>query len=504
VAPADKRTLREHIIRCWQERVRVEHDITFLLRRMPPVSAHVASVPLLAHDGHVTGVKTTLTDVTAFKRAQEKLVFLAQASTTLGSSFDSEATLAQVARQAVPVLGDICIVDLMDAGGVLRRLTVAFADPGRAESLASFIAVAPRADEGTAIGKAIRTRQALLFPECTPTSLVSSADGFDHEILIKVSGAASMMVAPMVARDTVHGVITVIAAESGRHYSGTSLSTLRDLAAHAALAVDNARLYEKAQQAVRAREDILSFVSHDLRNPLMGIQLTTETILRGVRAEERRKGWKQIERIRRGAQQMRHMIDDLLDMASLDSGRLTVQFTVQDVRRLFDDASSMLAPIAAEKGIALSFDAPADGLIIRCDRDRVFQVLSNLIGNSLKFTPQGGSIVIVAQPAGEAQVVIAVSDTGPGISPVIRPHIFERFWQGEDDTRKGRGLGLYIAKGLVEAQGGAIWVDSPPEGGATFSFTLSLASAAEVDSFRATMETTKRGPLGHGPTVGRG
>jgi signal transduction histidine kinase len=164
----------------------------------------------------------------------------------------------------------------------------------------------------------------------------------------------------------------------------------------------------------------------------------------------------------------------------------------------------MLAPIAAEKGIALSFDAPADGLIIRCDRDRVFQVLSNLIGNSLKFTPQGGSIVIVAQPAGEAQVVIAVSDTGPGISPVIRPHIFERFWQGEDDTRKGRGLGLYIAKGLVEAQGGAIWVDSPPEGGATFSFTLSLASAVEVDSFRATMEKTSRGPHGHGPTVGRG
>src|SRR6185503_14822181 len=229
--------------------------------------------------------------------------------------------------------------------------------------------------------------------------------------------------------------------------------------------------------------------SHDLRNPLMGIQLTTETMLRGVRGEERRKGWKQIERIWRGAQQMRHMIDDLLDIAGIDSGRLTIHPGVHEVGPLFD-AAALLLPLAGDRGIALRFDPPGGQLIVRCDRERVVQVLSNLVGNSIKFTPAGGSIRVSAHAVGK-QAMITVSDTGPGISATLRPHLFERFWQAEDDTRKGRGLGLYISKGLVEAQGGTLSVDSGSQGGATFSFTLSLASAAEVDRFRATMETAK-------------
>jgi signal transduction histidine kinase len=243
------------------------------------------------------------------------------------------------------------------------------------------------------------------------------------------------------------------------------------------VAIDNARLYERAQGAIRAREDVLSFVSHDLRNPLMGILLTTETLLNAVHGEERRKGWKQLERIRRGVQQMRHMIDDLLDVASLDSGRLTVKLADHDVRKLFEEMASTLAPLAAEKRIALRFDVSPEGVTMHCDRDRVIQVLSNLIGNSIKFTPDGGSVVVAASQAG-TQALVTVSDSGPGIPASVRPHIFERFWQAEETARKGRGLGLYIAKGLVEAQGGAIWVDSKPDEGTTFSFTLPLASAA--------------------------
>jgi PAS domain S-box-containing protein len=496
----DARILREHISRCFEARVRVECEVTFHFRRRPSVVAHVASVPFVGPDGQVTECKSMISDITQFKRAQEKLVFLARASAVLGSSFDYRATLAQVARQAVPVLADICIIDLADAqGGVVRRLEVACADPAKAERLNRYQVGVPRVDDTTVLGRVIRTREPLLLSDCTPASLAATSGGYDHDILMKASGAQSMMVVPILVRDTVLGAITLIAAESARRYTETSLSTARDLAAHAALAVDNARLYERAQQAIRAREDVLSFVSHDLRNPLMGIQLTTETMLRGVPGEERRKGWKQLERIRRGAQQMRHMIDDLLDMASLDAGHLTIQVGVHDARRLFDDASAMLAPLAVEKGVALQFDVPADGVLVRCDRDRVIQVLSNIVGNGIKFTPAEGSVTVTARVTG-SQALFVVADTGPGISPTVRPHIFERFWKGEDLTRRGRGLGLYIAKGLVEAQGGAIWVDSPRRGGSTFSFTLPLASAAEVDSFRATMET-KRGSLGHGPIV---
>ena len=495
----DRNRLREHVRRCIQESVRVESEIRFSIRRRPGVIAQVTSVPALASDGRVNGCKTMIVDITETKRAHDKLRFLADASATLGSSFDFRANFAQVARQAVPVLADICIFDLVE-GGEMRRLEIAYSDTMTASRLAVLERVVPRIDDLTPVGKVIRTREPLLFPECSPSSLASTAEGFEHEPLIKASGARSMMVVPMVVRDTVRGVITLITTEMGRRYSGTSLSTARDLAAHAALAMDNARLYEHARDAIRAREDVLSFVSHDLRNPLMGIQLTTEMLLRSARGEERRKGWKQLERVRRGVLQMRRMIDDLLDLAGIESGHLTIDLVPHEVKKLFDETAVMFAPLVEEKQISLRVDVPPERLDVRCDPSRAVQVLSNLIGNSIKFTPDGGSIKVTARIAAR-HALVTVSDTEPGIPPGIRPHIFERFWQADDASRKGRGLGLYIAKGLVEAQGGAIWVDSPAEGGTTFSFTLPLASAAEVNSFRAAMET-QRGSFGHSPVVG--
>jgi len=475
---SDREVLRQHVQRCFAERIRVESELSFSVRGRAAVSAQIVSVPLFDADGAVIGCKTTLTDITELKRSQEKLQFLSQASTILASSFDYRANLARVVHAAVPVLADICAIDLIDDAGQVSRLAMAFADPSSAVRLDPFRTTSPRADEATVLGRAIRTREPLLFPECSAALLASTAEGFEHDLLIRVSGAQSMMIVPLVVRDRALGVLTLIVAESGRHYSGRSLSIARELATNAAVAIDNARLYERAQGAIRAREDVLSFVSHDLRNPLMGILLTTETLLNAVHGQERRKGWKQLERIRRGVQQMRHMIDDLLDVASLDSGRLTVKLGDHDVRKLFEEMALTQAPLAAEKRIALRFDAPPVGLIMRCDRDRVIQVLSNLIGNSIKFTPHGGSVVVAAS-ATATQGLVTVSDSGPGIPATVRPHIFERFWQAEETARKGRGLGLYIAKGLVEAQGGAIWVDSKTDQGTTFSFTLPLPPAAD-------------------------
>jgi PAS domain S-box-containing protein len=496
-AVGDRRALREHIQRCFRERIRVESEISFSVRNRSPVTAQMLSVPVFDLDGAVVGCKTTLTDITALKQAQEKLQFLSQASAVLSSSFDYRATLAEVAQLAVPVLADIVIVDLIEPNGAMSRVELAHAEWLDVVAMATFRARSPQADEATALGKAIRTRQPFLFADCSPASLASTGESFDHQALLRAVGAQSMMLVPLVARDRVLGVLTLITTTAGRRYSGSSLSTAHDLATHAALAIDNARLYERAQGAIRAREDVLSFVSHDLRNPLMGILLTTETLLNAVRGEERRKGWKQLERIRRGVQQMRHMIDDLLDVASLDAGRLTIKVAACDVRRLFDEAFVTMGALAAEKTVALRFDAPADGVMVRCDRDRVVQVLSNLIGNSIKFTPSGGEIAVAAS-ASAGRALITVTDTGPGIAPSVRPHIFDRFWQAEETARKGRGLGLYIAKGLVEAQGGAIWVDSKPDAGTTFSFTLPVPSLAEATAVKAPSDAGH----GRGPRAG--
>ncbi len=174
------------------------------------------------------------------------------------------------------------------------------------------------------------------------------------------------------------------------------------------------------------------------------------------------------------------MIDDLLDVASVEAGRLNVDLGNHEVPRLCEDALAMLAPAANEKGLRLHFDMRAGGLVARCDRERVVQVLSNLLGNAVKFTPTGGTVLLTVEQIGD-RAQFTVLDTGPGVSPALREHIFERFRQAEDTARKGRGLGLYIAKGLVEAQGGTIWMESPPQGGASFSFTLPLAPADDAE-----------------------
>ncbi len=480
VAVRDRRALREHIQRCFAERIKVESELSFSVRRRPPVTVQMISVPFFDRHGAVTGCKTALTDITALKRAQEKLQFLSQASAVLASSFDYRATLVEVAHLAVPVLADICVVDLVDDAGTTSRLELACADPAISARLLPCRTTPPRADDATAVGRAIRTRQPLLFPDCSAAALASTGEAFDHEALIRISGAQSVMVAPLVARDRVLGVITLIATESGRRYSSNSLSTASDLATHAALAIDNARLYQQAQRAIAARQDVLSFVSHDLSNPLMGILLTTDTLLRSARDNERRKGWSQIERVRRAAEQMSHMIHDLLDVASIDAGRLTIGAADHEIGQLFDDGFAMLGPLAAAKGIALRFEQPMAVLAVRCDRERVIQVLSNLVGNAIKFTPAGGAVSVSARPSG-GKALLVVRDTGPGISPAVRPHIFERFWQADETANHGRGLGLFIAKSLVEAQSGSIWVDSPAAGGATFSFTLPLAPQAAAE-----------------------
>jgi PAS domain S-box-containing protein len=476
---ADQPALRAHIRRCLGERIRVESELTFSVRNRRPVTAQVVSVPFIAPDGSVTGCKTTLTDITAHKQTQEQLQLLARAGTKLTSSFDHRTTLAEVAHMTVPTLADVSLVDLLEEDGSLRRLEVACGDPAIVRRLAPLRHASPRSDAASAAAYVMQRQQPVLLAECTPESLASTAQGFEHDVLVKASGAQSLMILPLVSRGKALGVMTFMMVDSGRRCTPALLNTARQLAAHAATAIENARLFEAAQRAIRARDDLLTFVSHDLRNPLTGIHLTTELLLRGAPGEERRKGWAQLDRVRRSVVQMQRMIDDLLDVASVDAGRLKFEVGVHDAALLCVEAVSALAPLATDKGIVLRCDVPDDLGGVRCDRERVLQVLSNLLGNALKFTPAKGSVTLTAGRTAEL-VTFTVKDTGAGIPASLRDHVFERFWQAEPSARKGRGLGLYIAKGLVQAQGGALWVESPPEGGAWFSFTLPRASYCEA------------------------
>jgi two-component system, sensor histidine kinase and response regulator len=229
-------------------------------------------------------------------------------------------------------------------------------------------------------------------------------------------------------------------------------------------------LKQKAEAATRARDDVLATVSHDLKNPLGTIYTSAALLLdMEMSADAQRR---QLEIIRRTAQRMDRLIQDLLDVSRMEAGRFSVEPQNESARGLVLEARELLNSIATAKGIDLRLALPDYDVAVNADRHRVLQVFSNLIGNAVKFTPEGGTVTVVVEHAGE-QVNFSVHDTGSGIADVDLPRIFDRFWHGTEGG--GSGLGLAIVRGVVEAHGGVVTAESTADG-AVFRFSLPVAT----------------------------
>jgi signal transduction histidine kinase len=235
-----------------------------------------------------------------------------------------------------------------------------------------------------------------------------------------------------------------------------------------ALAAENARLYGEAQQAVRVREQLLAIVSHDLRNPLATILMTADSLAqKGAHPQA-------VGRIQRASKRMLRLIEDLLDFASIEAGRLVMKRQPQDPTSIIQETLASFEGVAQEKGLQLTADVAPHLPKVFCDLDRILQVLSNLVGNATKATAEGGHITLRVEARGH-EVLFAVSDNGPGISEEDIKHLFERYWRSDEAEYKGTGLGLAIASGIVSAHGGLIWAESELGRGSTFLFTIPTA-----------------------------
>lgn len=239
------------------------------------------------------------------------------------------------------------------------------------------------------------------------------------------------------------------------------------------LARDNAKLYKEAQRAVRVREQILAIVTHDLRNPLSAILLTAETLSQKGTSSEA------VGRIQRAAIRMRRLIEDLLDFASIEAGSLAIRRQPQDPAALISESLANFEGVAQERELTLTADVELNLPKVYCDRDRILQVLSNLVGNATKVIPKGGRVT-VRVAAREQELLFSVVDDGPGISEADQVHLFDRYWRSDEADYKGTGLGLAIAKGIVEANGGRLWVQSAPGDGATFWFSVPEADMTSL------------------------
>jgi signal transduction histidine kinase len=248
-----------------------------------------------------------------------------------------------------------------------------------------------------------------------------------------------------------------------------------DAERQATLAAENARLYRDAESAARQREDVLAIVSHDLKSPLSSVRLSAELMRRRLATLPGAEGLhKQVDAIERATRQMEGLITRVLDAARLDAGQaLAIERHPEPLRPLLTEALALIEPQASAKALHLERHLTLE-VEVPCDRERLLQVLGNLLANAVKFTPEGGTIRVEAEREANG-VRVAVRDTGPGIPEAARAHLFERHWQATgQDARLGSGLGLYIARGIIDAHGGRLWVESTVGKGSTFAFTLPL------------------------------
>jgi PAS domain S-box-containing protein len=264
-------------------------------------------------------------------------------------------------------------------------------------------------------------------------------------------------------------------SESGSVFS----VVLRDVTAQRHTQDMNERLLVEMEKAVKQRDEMLGLVSHDLRNPVNAVKMLAAAILRSSEEGTELPGEvaEHATVMLQAATQMDALIQDLLDSTRLEAGRLRLAPQWSAVADLVSAAVDTLAPMAASKSIALDTRVPSTLPEVYADHDRVVQVLSNLVGNALKFTPDGGSVTVSGELDGK-MVMIAVRDTGIGIAPADLPYAFDRFWQSKRTNRSGAGLGLAIARGIVLGHGGRIWIESAPGVATTVRFTLPARESA--------------------------
>jgi PAS domain S-box-containing protein len=432
-------------------------------------------------EGRVQGIGIACFEVTHLKRHEEEQRLLAEASALL-ASFDFEANLRAVAALLVPRLAERCAIYLAERDGGLRRAadaraapTPARPDPTRDALLLGLAREAQRSRR-VVVSPPIEGHEAEPDPTVDPRVHVLEPEEARSLTLV---GVSAIMLIPLARADEpAAGVLALWSGAKERRNAATGLRLAREVARRVVLALERTRLFREAQEATSSREHVLAVVSHDLRTPLTTILMSAARLndllehTPGIAAGLARP----LVLIQRAARTMKRLIDDLLDFAAIETGRLRIDTAPEEPARVVQEVVSSFQQMADAGRLVLFGDAAPGLPPIQADRERIEQVLSNVVSNALKVTPAGGTVAVRARRAGKF-VQFSVTDTGPGLPRDQLQVIFERYWRGEGGGYQGVGLGLAIAKGIVEAHGGTIHAESEPGAGATFRFTVPIVGA---------------------------
>ena len=457
-----------------------------LLVRADGVETPIADsgAPIRDDRGNIRGVVLVFRDASNESTRAARRSFMVEATAALSSSLDYKQTLSKLAQLAVPGLADWCAVHVVGDDGVPQQVAVAHADPAKvrfALELGRRFPAPPDAPRG--VPEVIRSGRSEHYPLVGEDTLAAVAQSADHLRLLRTLRLRSAVIVPLTTGSRVLGAITFVFAESGRVYDEDALAFAEELGRRAGIAVENARLYtaahkarQSADTANRAKDEFLAAVSHELRTPLTAILGWSKMLRQGAIDAEQREG--AVETIERNAVTMTQLIEDLLDVSRIVSGKMRIELRRVDVRAVVEAALDAVRPPADANAVVIERELGTEPVVVMGDPARLQQVVWNLVSNAVKFSERGGRVRVALDREGSS-ARITVTDRGKGIEPRFLPYVFEPFRQADAGIareKRGLGLGLAICKHLVELHGGTIEASSPGEGkGASFEVRLPIA-----------------------------
>ena len=413
------------------------------------------------------------------RKSEAGLRFLADAGDVLAASLDFETTLVSVAHLAVPRIADWCVVDVLDEGGAPRRMVAVHVDPAKQELIHRFRGYSPDPDNlDDPVTRVLRSGRAELIAEVPDHLLVAASHDAELLAIFRALQPRSMMVAPLLVRGRTLGTILFgSGTESSRRYDLEDLALVELLARRAALAVDNARLYGAAQEAVLMRDEFFSVAAHELKTPITSLrgfaqlairQLDKDGTLDPVRARQA------LQVIDQQSRKLAELVTQLLDAARLEDGRLMLNRSTTDLVDLVESVVSSIQGNTDQHQLTLHSPPSLTAVV---DPLRLEQVVTNLVDNAVKYSPRGGEVHVEVDEPDAETVRISVRDHGIGIPRERRARIFDRFYQAHGESYfGGMGLGLYISREIVILHGGDIGAEFPEDGGTRFVVSLPRGS----------------------------
>jgi len=419
-----------------------------------------------------------LRDISDRVRIEKTQQLLADVGAALAESgLVLEKTIQKLAEVSVNSLGDYCILNIVCDSNDSDILKIVAKDPNNSQKSADLLKLIK---SGAFSHLIMNSEESLLIENITDYQSALLAGSETELQMLHDLHLISLLSVPLIAKKKFIGRLVMISTTPNHRYHDIDLRLAKGIALRAALSIENSHLYNESQKAIASREEILAVVSHDLKNPLTTIKLIGET-LQLLQSPDKNTCISFAKKIDQSVKQMQVLIGDLLDFASIQGGSFSVNKHAESLLDALRETTESIQAQAEANHQSLVMDFSPDLPKVNVDLPRIVQVISNLLSNAIKFTPAGGTIKISAAVR-NSDILVSASDTGPGIAAENLIKIFDRFWQADSTKHKGSGLGLSIAKGIVQAHGGKIWAESELQKGATFYFTIPITDEKNFEN----------------------